>query len=70
MPNGDFKVVGTCKGCRVWPTGRMITNSTTSPFILGFGSPANTLASNDPTVRLRRHEGYGTLLLRVGTRHA
>ncbi|RKU41571.1 hypothetical protein DL546_004251 [Coniochaeta pulveracea] len=68
MHNGDFRVVGTCKGCRVWPTGRMVTNSTTSPFILGFGSPTNTLASNDPTVRLKRHEGYGKLGLRVARR--
>lgn len=62
MVNGDFRAIGTCKGCRAWATGRLLTNTTTQPFILGWGSPANTLASDDPAVRLKRHNGYGTFL--------
>jgi hypothetical protein len=72
MVNGDFRVIGTCGGCRSWGngqgtgrvnTGKMLTNTTTQPFILAWGSPAKTLASDDPTVRLTRHNGYGTFLL-------
>lgn len=52
--NGTFAVTGICTGCRQWSG---VPDA--QPFIMAWGGDTDPLASDDLSVRLKQHEGYG-----------
>jgi len=64
MQGDNYVVKATCKGCLSFPGGKLDTHSTAQPFIYAVG-PNIPLASNDLSVGLRRHIGYGSFPISI-----
>lgn len=52
--NGTFIVAGTCSGCKQWSG---VPDA--QPFIMAWGADTDPIASDDLSVRLKQHDGYG-----------